>query len=87
MLEEFVSDILSPVQGTTFPEHLFKGQWQQQQFNEMKTNLPEDCVMLVMDFGKNKLIRFQDEPKSIYLHYTTGGYTPCRGVLPFSGHY
>ena len=69
MLEEFVSDILSPVQGTTFPEHLFKGQWQQLQFNEMKTNLPEDCVMLVMDFDKNRLIRFQNEPKSIY--YTT----------------
>ena len=66
MLEEFVSDVLSPVQGTTFPEHLFKGQWQQRQFNEMKTNLPEDCVMLVMDYGKNRLIRFQNEPKSIY---------------------
>ena len=58
MLEEFVSDVLSPVQGTTFPEHLFIGQWQQRQFNEMKTNLPEDCVMLVMNFGKNRLIRF-----------------------------
>ena len=73
MLEEFVSDVLSPVQGTTFPEHLFIGQWQQRQFNEMKTNLPEDCVMLVMDFGKNRLIRFQDEPKSIYytIHQVT----------------
>ena len=66
MLEEFVSDVLSPVQGTTFPEHLFIGQWQQRQFNEMKTNLPEDCVMLVMDFDTNRLIRFQNETKSIY---------------------
>lgn len=32
----------------------------------MKTNLPNDCVVLVMDFGKNRQVRFQDEPKSVY---------------------
>lgn len=45
---------MEPVKGTTFQEHLFIGQWQQRQFAEMRNNLPTDCVLLVMDFGKTE---------------------------------
>lgn len=66
MLEELASDIDAPVQSTSFSEHLFVGQWQQRQFSELKRNLPQDSILLVMDFGKNRSVRYQDEPKSVF---------------------
>ena len=32
----------------------------------MKRNLPPDSVLLVMDFAKNRTVRYQDEAKSVY---------------------
>ena len=40
--------------------------WQQRQFSELKTKLPKEWVLLVMDFGKNRAMRFQGEPKSVF---------------------
>ena len=66
MIEELQCDVDAPVQGTSFGEHLFVGQWQQRQFAEVKKNLPTDCVLLTLDFGKNRTVRYQDEAKSVF---------------------
>ena len=44
----------------------FIADWQQFQFNKIKENLPKDNILMVMDFGKNRLVRYQDEIKSAY---------------------
>lgn len=36
MIEERLTDQVEPVQGSSFAEHLFVGQWQQHQFSELK---------------------------------------------------
>lgn len=66
MYDELLKDLVEPVQGSSFVEHLFVGQWQQQQFIELKDNLPKDSVILVMNYGKNHTVRYQDEPKSVF---------------------
>lgn len=66
LIEELQSDVDVPAQGTSFGKHLFVGQWQQRQFAEVKKNLPTDCVLLTLDFGKNRTVRYQDEAKSVF---------------------
>lgn len=67
LLQEFVNeDIKKPVQGTSFLHHLHVALWQCMQFSKLKTNLPEDSVLQVMDFAKNREIRYQDEIKAVF---------------------
>ncbi|WAR25842.1 LOW QUALITY PROTEIN: VRTN-like protein, partial [Mya arenaria] len=66
MFEELLTDIVQPFQGSSFAEHLFVGNWQQHQFSELNKNLPNDSVLLIMDYGKNRTVRYQDEPKSVF---------------------
>ena len=65
-VKEFVDDVQKPVQWTTFVSHLFTANWQQYQFNSIRNNLGCNQVLMVMDFGKNRLLRYQDEAKSAY---------------------
>lgn len=61
-----LTDIKEPIQSCSFPEHDFVGKWQQKPLSELKRNLPWETVFLVMDFGKNHSVCYQDEPKSIF---------------------
>nr|XP_022298154.1 uncharacterized protein LOC111107308 isoform X2 [Crassostrea virginica] len=81
LLEEVSKDFKEPIQSCSFPEHNFVGKWQQRQFLELKQNLPDDAILLVMDFGKNRTVRYQDEPKSIY--YTANQITIHPVVIYF----
>ena len=66
LLTEFESDIIKPCQGTTFMEHTFIANWQSQQFNMLKNELPSGWVMMIMDFAKNRAVHYQDEIKSAF---------------------
>jgi hypothetical protein len=55
LLEELQTDVDKPVQGTSFGEHLFVGQWQQRQFAEVKKNLPTDCVLYIHTYKQNPI--------------------------------
>ena len=39
-------------------------EWQRDQFQRLKENLPDDWVIATMDFAENFLCKFQDEPQS-----------------------
>lgn len=70
MLQELIEqDVKRPSKGTTFPQHLHTALWQQRQFNIMKENLPEKSLLRVMDFAKNREVRYQTEIKAAF--YTT----------------
>ena len=54
----------------TFPNHIFRANWQYNQFNHMKKNVnDEDCVM-VYDFAENFRTQYQDEVQSAHWNYT-----------------
>ncbi|WAR09173.1 hypothetical protein MAR_019131 [Mya arenaria] len=86
MFEELLTDIVRPVQGSSFAEHLFVGNWQQHQFLELKKNLPNDSVLLIMDYGKNRTVRYQDEPKSVFFYSTTNYNPSCGCILSLTSH-
>ncbi|CAG2250372.1 unnamed protein product [Mytilus edulis] len=65
-LEELQEDVEKPTQGTSLVKHVFTADWQQFQFNTIKDNLPKDNILMVMDFGRNRVVRYQDEIKSAY---------------------
>ena len=48
--------------------HLFDMQWNYSQFNYINDpeTLEYDHLVQVMDFGKNYLNQFQDEPQSLF---------------------
>ncbi|WAR17806.1 VRTN-like protein, partial [Mya arenaria] len=67
LLHELVHlDVEKPAQGTTFFQHFHIASWQTQQFFNIKNNLPNDCVLQVLDFAKNREVKHQDEIKSAY---------------------
>ena len=65
-MELVAKDIKNPSQGTTFFKHYFNAKWQTLQFQNMKKDLPDDNVLQVMDFAKNREIKYQDEIKATY---------------------
>lgn len=66
VLSELIQDIEKPVMGVTFVEHSFIASWQYFQYNQLKAKLPENWVLMVMDFAQNRKIIFQDEIKSAH---------------------
>ena len=66
LMELVAKDIKKPSQGTTFFKHYFNAKWQTLQFQNMKKDLPDDNVLQVMDFAKNREIKYQDEIKATY---------------------
>ena len=81
LLEEMIRDVKSPVQGTSFMEHLHTAHWQAMQYDTIQTNLPEGAVLQVMDFAKNRGIKYQNEIKAAF--YTAGQVT----LHPFVSYY
>ncbi|VDI09049.1 Hypothetical predicted protein [Mytilus galloprovincialis] len=59
-------DILKPALRYTFSQHLFTGNWQAMMFSQIKSKLASDSVIPVLDFAKNRGIKYQDEIKSAY---------------------
>lgn len=66
LVAELVKDVECPVQGVTFPEHVFVASWQYYQYNQLKDNLPQGWILMVMDFAQNRKVFFQDEIKSAH---------------------
>lgn len=67
LLTELVeNDIQNPAQGTQFFQHLFNAKWQQLQFQHAKMDIADDAVVQVMDFARNREIKYQDEIKATY---------------------
>ena len=46
--------------------HLFTADWQHKQFSNLIKDIPEDTLFQVLDFAKNYLCSFQDEPQGCY---------------------
>ena len=67
-ISELIKDVVEPVKGTTFPHHLFTANWQYAQYRNLKENLPDTWALLIMDFGQNRTVTYQDEIKAA--HYT-----------------
>ncbi|XP_060573349.1 LOW QUALITY PROTEIN: uncharacterized protein LOC132731228 [Ruditapes philippinarum] len=67
LIQEMVEkDIKKPAQGYTFFQHFFTAQWQNKQFKQIKANLPAGSVLQVMDFAKNRQIKYQSEIKGAF---------------------
>lgn len=67
LIKELVStDILKPSKGTTFIKHFHIAQWQLDQYSFIKENLPQNWVLQVMDFAKNRSINYQEEVKAAF---------------------
>ena len=49
--------------------HIFNSEWQRDQFQRLKENLPDDWAIATMDFADNFLCKFQDEPQSAHWPY------------------
>lgn len=49
-----------------FALHISNAEWQHQQFNKLKENLPEKWVLFVMDFAENYSCFYQDEAQSVH---------------------
>ena len=48
------------------PQHLLNADWQNQQFSQLKSQLPEKHVLSVLDFAENYSTFYQDEVQSSY---------------------
>ena len=44
--------------------HMFNANWHSQQFVSLRNNFPQGTMVQVLDFGKNYLCEFQDEPQA-----------------------
>ena len=62
-VEEPISNILHPVQGTCYPSN---DSTMAVLSTQLKKNLPASWSLMVMDFGKNRGVRYQDEIKAAY---------------------
>ncbi len=51
---------------TSISLHLFYAEWQYRQFLWLKKNLTLEVLLQVLDFGKNHLCNFQEEPQAKY---------------------
>ena len=58
LLDELLSDLLEPVKGVSFFQHLFTVKWQQRDIMivslNIKQHLPDNWILQVMDFAKNR---------------------------------
>lgn len=64
--DELIKDSLQPVHGVNICQHLFTAQWQNDQYRNLKANLHDKTVLMVLDFGENVTTKFQDEIKSAH---------------------
>lgn len=66
LISELIVDTEKPVQSINFVSHLFTAGWQYFQYNKVKSNLPKETVLMIMDFAQNRNLFFQDEIKSAH---------------------
>ncbi len=63
-----MNDLISHLKSdlNTFSIHLANAQWQSRQFDSLKTNMPQDWILYVMDFAENYSCNYQDEIQSAH---------------------
>ncbi|KAJ8023612.1 hypothetical protein HOLleu_36101 [Holothuria leucospilota] len=52
-----------------FSKHLFNAKWLGLQFRNLTNNIPDDWVVLCLDFGENFNCHYQDEAQSVHWRY------------------
>uniref|UniRef100_A0A2C9LYS9 Uncharacterized protein n=1 Tax=Biomphalaria glabrata TaxID=6526 RepID=A0A2C9LYS9_BIOGL len=66
LLSDLQNALEEPTKGTSFVQHLFVAFWQQSQFKICKTNLEENELVMVKDFGENRKAAYAEEVKSAH---------------------
>ena len=61
---ELITELLN--EAAPHPQHLLNADWQNQQFSQLKSRLPEKHVLSVLDFAENYSTFYQDEVQSSY---------------------
>lgn len=63
-----VEEVINHLKGDmmTYPVHKFRADWQKAQFDSLKTNMPPQSAVLVMDFAMNYTCFLQDEVQSYH---------------------
>jgi hypothetical protein len=69
LLEEMISELREETE--TFAIHLFNAKWQNDQFNEIRKNPPQDTEVQVLDFAENFTCTFQNEVQSAHWNHET----------------
>ena len=64
-MKKFISSLCTEIE--FLAHHLFVATWQQNQFKTLTKSIPDKYVVSVLDFGKNYICSYQDEPQ--YMHY------------------
>lgn len=64
LIDELCSEILF------LKKHLFIAHWELGQFQNTSQHPPVNCVIAVLDFGRNYVCEFQDEPQFLYWIHT-----------------
>jgi hypothetical protein len=70
LLDEMSKDVNEPVQKTSLAQHNFTASWQSRMYHHCKQTLEPETVLMVVDFGKNRALRHQDEAKAAGFGYT-----------------
>ena len=88
LLDELLSDLQEPVKGVSFFQHLFTAKWQQREFLNIKQHLPDNWILQVMDFAKNRQTKYNDEikaafysPDQITIHPVVTYYNSDAGIV------
>ena len=66
VLKELINDVERPVQIVSFMKHIFMARLQHRQYLSFIEHFPENWAMMVMDFGQNRKVFYQDEIKAAY---------------------
>ena len=66
VIDELCEDVQKPISGVSFIQHLHTANWQYSQFQYLKKTLPKNWCVMIMDFGQNRNIFYQDEIKSAH---------------------
>ena len=62
--EDFHSEIVKDLR--TYPSDIFRAQWQAEQVKNCISNLPDNQVVMVMDYNENCSCRYQNEVQSAF---------------------
>ncbi|MES9905398.1 MAG: hypothetical protein ABW168_22320 [Sedimenticola sp.] len=66
-IEDFLEELMAEL--SFLSKHLFVASWQYQQFNHIKSNLPEGWVIMIADFAENYRTFYQDETQAAHWQY------------------
>lgn len=71
LLDELMTEL------TPFSKHLFNFRWQFMQYKSLKSSLPANWALVVMDFAENFLCKYQNEVQSAHWGYNQVTVHPC----------